>query len=188
MPLIDILEEPDAFSVIMPYYGLGCLQDYCLADERKAYEAIFLQILLVLSWLHSRGVVHRDIKPENILVENEGPVKIIVADFGLSNVSEDQIFTTCCGTPFYRAPEVFPGNRNGYGPKVDMWSLGIMMLTLMFGLPNMPSWFPHTNLDQFGKWVSEWSRRLCRELNNSTGDNKLMADILMNLIEVDPEK
>lgn len=189
MRVIDVIEEPDVFSVVMPYYRLGCLQDYCPADKPKVYETVFLQILLVLSWLHSRGVVHRDIKPENILIENEAPLKIIVADFGLSKVSANPVLTTFCGTPDYCAPEVFPGNsEEGYGPKADMWSLGVMMLKLMFGLPNgcpLPSLNNHPELR---KWVADWSKELDRELHNFTDDNTLMAVILMDLIEVDPEK
>ena len=188
MPLIDVIEEADAFSIVMPYYKLGGLQDYCPADDTEVYETIFLQILLALSWFHSQGVVHRDIKPENFLIADEAPLKIIVADFGLSNVSVDQVFTTFCGTLLYCAPEVFPGNSNGYGPKADMWSLGVMMLKLMFDLPNDPSLPPCYNQDDLREWIADWSRMLHKRLKNSTGNNILMADILVELIEVDPDK
>ena len=188
MPLIDVIEEPDAFSIIMPYYKFGSLQDSFPADETYAFESIFLQILLVLSWLHGRGVVHRDIKPENFLIEDEAPLKIIVTDFGLSKVSIDQVFTTFCGTLLYCAPEVFPGNRNGYGPKADIWSLGVMMLNLMSGLPDSPFLPPHYNHDDLREWVGDWSKRLHGELIKSTDQNTLMTDILLGMIEVDPEK
>ena len=188
MPLIDIIEEPDAFSIVMPYYQSGGLQDYCPDDETYAYGSIFLQILVALSWLHSCGVVHRDIKPENFLIEDETPLKIVVADFGLSNMSMDQVFTTFCGTLLYCAPEVFPGNCDGYGPKADIWSLGVMMLNLIFGLPDSPVLPPSHNNDDLRKWAGEWSERLCRQLHNLADGNTLLTDILLDMIKIDPEE
>lgn len=188
MPLLHVIEEPDAFSIVMPYYNLGGLEDYRPADEIQAYKTIFLQILLVLSWLHSRGVVHRDIKPENILIENNAPLKIIVADFGLSKLSMDRVFTSFKGTLVYCAPEVGRGNSTGYGPKADMWSLGVMMLQLMFGLPHIPSLPSHGNHEKFQEWVDHWSRKLRSEFYSLTGKNAQMASILIDLIQIDPEK
>lgn len=187
MPLLDVIEEPNTFSIVMPYYNLGDLADYRPTDEIQAYKTIFLQILLVLSWLHSRGVVHRDIKPENILIENKAPLKIIVADFGLSKLSMDQMFTSSKGL-LYCAPEVGHGNSTGYGPKADMWSLGVMMLQLMFGLPHIPSLPPHGHRKKSQEWVDHWSRRLRSEFYSLTGKNAQMASILIDLIQIDPKK
>ena len=188
MPLINVIEEPDSFSIVMPLYKFGSLQDYRPTNE--AYESLFLQILLVLDWLHSRGVVHRDIKPENFLIEEEEPLKVVVADFGLSKISiDDQLLTTFCGTLLYCAPEVFPGNSRGYGPKADMWSLGVMILNLLFGLPESPFLPPCHNHDDLREWVDDWSERIHAELQKFTNkDNKLLTDILLEIIKVDPEQ
>ena len=187
MPLISVIEESDSFSIVMPLYISGSLQDYRPTNEAHAYESVFLQILLVLDWLHSRGVVHRDIKPENFLIEQEEPLKIIVADFGLSKVSIDQLLTTFCGTLLYCAPEVFPGNSRGYGPKADMWSLGVMMVNLLFGLPDSPFLPPCHNHNDLCGWIDDWSERLNAELHKLTNDNEL-TDILLEIIKVDPEQ
>ena len=189
MPLIDVIEETDSFSIVMPLYIFGSLQDYRPSNGAYAYESVFLQILQVLDWLHSRGVVHRDIKPENFLVEHEEPLKIVVADFGLSKVSIDQLLTTFCGTLLYCAPEVFPGNSRGYGPKADMWSLGVMMLNLLVGLPESP-FLPCHDHGDLREWVDVWSERLHAELHKSTvnDDHKLLTEILLEIVKVDPEQ
>ena len=188
MPLLNVIQKPDEFSIVMPYYELGGLDSYRPADETQAYKTIFLQILLVLSWLHSRGVVHRDIKPENILIENTAPLKIIVADFGLSKLSMDQVFTSFKCTFLYCAPEVCHGDSTGYSPKADMWSLGVMMLRLMFGLPHVPSLPSGNNREKFQDWVDHWTRRLRSEFYSLTGKNAQMASILIDLVQIDPEK
>lgn len=188
MPVIDIVEEPDAFSIVMPYYEFGSLQEYRPSDKDYAYNSAFLQILLAFSWLHSRGLVHRDIKPENVLLEDEERLKIVVADFGLSKVSPDLLLTTFCGTLQYCAPEVFPGNSHGYGPKADMWSLGVMMLQLTFGLPDTPYLPPNYTHAHLQKWVVRWSTSLHKKLVKGTENDDLMMGILLNMIKVDPKE
>lgn len=188
MPVIDLVEEAGLFAIVMPYYKLGNLQEYKPLDKHYTYERAFLQILLALSWLHSREVVHRDVKPENFLVEAEAPLNIIIADFGLSNVTTDHLLKTFCGTYLYCAPEVYPGNSDGYGPKADVWSLGVMMLRLMYRLPDAPD-FPRVRNDaNLREWVKIWSTRLREELTEWTDDYDLVMDILFNMIKADPEE
>ncbi|KAI9680581.1 MAG: hypothetical protein M1817_004021 [Caeruleum heppii] len=188
VPVIDVIEEPGALSIVMPYYTFGSLQHFCPTDKNYAYTSAFLQILLALSWLHSRGLVHRDIKPENFLLESLVCLKIVVADFGLSKVTTDHPLTTFCGTLVYCAPEVFPGNSHGYGPKADVWSLGVMMLQLMFGLPDIPDLPRHPSHDFLRKWVERWSMSLQKEFANYSEKNNMLMDILRNMIMVDPQQ
>ena len=77
---------------------------------------------------HAVDVIHRDIKPENIMITKEGSVRLI--DFGLSRASKKKNLTTVAGTPYYMAPEVLEGN---YGTKADLWSLGVLLYTLVSG-------------------------------------------------------
>lgn len=188
VPVIDVIEESDAFSIVMPYYEHGSLEQFCPSDKDYAYTSVFLQILLAFRWLHSRGVVHRDVKPENFLLKDAGHLEIVVADFGLSKVSVDLLLTTFCGTLKYCAPEVFPGNSHGYGSKADMWSLGVMILELMFGLPKPPHLPPNPSNADLQKWVHKWSTDLRKKLVKWTEKNGLMMDILLNMIKVDPKE
>lgn len=41
---------------------------------------------------------------------------------------------TICGTPNYIAPEILEG-KNGHSYEVDVWSLGVIIYTLLIGKP-----------------------------------------------------
>ena len=186
MRVIDFIEASDPV-LIMPYYELGNLQTWDPVDN-YAYVRAFLQILLALQWLHSRRAVHRDIKPENFLIDAETPLNIIMADFGLSNVATDHLLRTFCGTLEYCAPEVFPGNSDGYGAKADIWSLGVMMLRLIYRLPDTPKLSSLTSYARLRKWIKIWSTRLRDELDAWNDDYDLVIDILFHMLEDDPQK
>jgi calcium-dependent protein kinase len=79
---------------------------------------------------HANNIVHRDIKPENIMIGKDGEMKLI--DFGLSkrNTTKNSHLSSIAGTPYYMAPEVLDGD---YNLKCDIWSLGVLMYTLLSG-------------------------------------------------------
>jgi len=88
-----------------------------------------------LRYLHAKGIAHRDLKPENILLANQmSDTEVKLADFGLSRmIDESTMMKTACGTPTYVAPEVL--QATGYGPEVDMWSIGVITYILLCGFP-----------------------------------------------------
>ena len=92
---------------------------------------VFAQILSAVKYCHIRGVVHRDLKVENLLLDADNNIKL--ADFGFSNYyTEKSLLSTWCGSPPYAAPELFEGKKY-VGPKVDMWSLGVVLYVLVSG-------------------------------------------------------
>ncbi|NXY39595.1 PAK3 kinase, partial [Pomatorhinus ruficollis] len=116
------------------------------------------QCLHGLDYLHSNPVMHRDLKSLNILLRTDGSVKLgqyILGqvqhsrDMGgvrlpLSNPEQSR-WSSVVGTPWWRAPEVVKGHP--YGPKVDIWSLGIVGIEMVEG--EAPYWNESPRSAQF---------------------------------------
>lgn len=92
------------------------------------------QILSAVNHLQMLGICHRDIKPMNIVfatTERTSEVRLI--DFGLSkNFGSSEELNSRVGTPYYISPEVLKGS---YGKECDVWSLGVLIYTLLCGEP-----------------------------------------------------
>jgi len=125
------------------YIVLELLQGDNLFDNivsRRQYTEgdaanVVKQVGRACEYMHPRGVIHRDLKPENLVYLDKEKKQICVTDFGLSKYvgAEDGITKTACGTPAFVAPEVL--RQENYGSQVDMWSLGVILYTMLCGYP-----------------------------------------------------
>lgn len=97
-------------------------------------QCYLLQIVEALKYLHGNKVIHRDLKLGNLFLSER--VEIKLGDFGLATtvLFEGEKKRTICGTPNYIAPEILDSNQ-GHSYEVDVWSLGVVLYTLLVGKP-----------------------------------------------------
>lgn len=142
---LNIVEYLDSYIVedremwvVMEFMGGGCLTDVLesfdsvqMTEAQIAYVA--RETLKALAYVHSLHRIHRDIKSDNILLSSDGAVKL--ADFGYAAqlTNKQRVRNTVVGTPYWMAPELIRGHD--YGTKVDIWSLGIMLIEMAEGEP-----------------------------------------------------
>ena len=127
-----------SISIFLEYISGGsvgsCLRKHGKFDE-PLVSSLTRQTLCGLAYLHREGILHRDLKADNLLLDIDGTCKI--SDFGISKKSDDiygnDITNSMQGSVFWMAPEVIRSQGQGYSAKVDIWSLGCVVLEMFAG-------------------------------------------------------
>ncbi|XP_006162962.1 serine/threonine-protein kinase 33 [Tupaia chinensis] len=144
--LEQVFETPKKMYLVMELCEDGELKG--ILDRKGHFSEnetrwIIQSLASAIAYLHSNDIVHRDLKLENVMVKssfidanNEMTLNIKVTDFGLAvkkHGRSEAMLQTTCGTPIYMAPEVI--NAHEYSQQCDIWSIGVIMYTLLCGEP-----------------------------------------------------
>lgn len=187
LQVVDFREMPSPL-LVMPYFPLGNLEHVHSESPIAVEETveILFQALKALGYLHPRGVAHRDLKPENILVGSRYPFNIKMADFGLANDKSD--LETSCGTRLYAAPEIY--GKTKYTTAVDLWSLGVIVLQYVYGLPRAVRERRGRHKDDrsmIEEWALAWCRRIVDHANDWDSDG-LIELLTIGMLRFNPEE
>ncbi|KAM6432688.1 uncharacterized protein O9250_000087 [Rhynochetos jubatus] len=183
--LYETLETDNSYYMVMELCLGGDLLDRICDKKRLAEREVrryTRQILSAVEHLHRQGIVHRDLKIENFLLDENNNIKIV--DFGLSNTAKfeglsQELLHTQCGSPAYAAPELLAHGK--YGPKVDIWSIGVSMFAMLTG--TLPFTVEPFNIKQLHQ------KMLIGEISPIPSDISPGAvHFMQSLLEPDPAK
>lgn len=142
--LVATYQDADSIYFLTEFAQGGDLGHYMAKVGALPHEQckfFCANIVLGLLHLHEKGFVHRDLKPQNILINKNGYLKI--CDLGLAIRLPCSVQMPWGGIEFvekafkktgtipYLAPELIAGN--GYGPEIDIWSLGVILVEMYTG-------------------------------------------------------
>ncbi|OCF39610.1 CMGC/CDK/CRK7 protein kinase [Kwoniella heveanensis CBS 569] len=136
--LLEIMVSKGSVHMVFEYMDhdlTGLLAHPTLTFNPGNIKSLSHQMLAGLSYLHDRSILHRDMKGSNILLNSRGELKL--ADFGLArwySKRHRDDYTNRVITLWYRSPELLMG-ETVYGPEVDMWSAGCIMLEIFTTKP-----------------------------------------------------
>lgn len=151
-------------------------------------SGILRKLVAAVSFMHSRGVVHRDLKPENLVftsTEDNAEIKII--DFGFARLKQErEPMHTPCFTLHYAAPEVLKGDPEGYDENCDLWSLGVILYTMLCGKAPFHARSRDESVSSIMERIKEGDFNF--DAPAWQGVSKEAKDVVQGLLTVNPDK
>ncbi|CAI2365374.1 unnamed protein product [Moneuplotes crassus] len=181
---IESYETEKTIYIVMEYFEGTQLFDLMIQrveskgsfNEREVCD-IIKKILDVLKYCHSQEIMHKDLKPKKVLCDSNGNLKIV--DFGLSKWDFFTTIQMMTGKTFYLAPEIL---KNDKTTKCDIWSVGVIMYSLLSGCLPFTS---DTNQTVFQKAIKgEYSM----ESGVWDGISHQAKDLIQHMINIDVDK
>jgi serine/threonine protein kinase/Tfp pilus assembly protein PilF len=136
--LYAYFSQCDDFYLVQEFIdGRELEEEMSLPWTFEALQDFLIQLLQILEFVHSKGVIHRDIKPQNILRRNRDN-QFVLIDFGaIKEVSQAALKNSALltpsvavGTSGYMSPEQGQGKPR---PSSDIYSLGIIAMEIITG-------------------------------------------------------
>ncbi|MCT7967827.1 serine/threonine protein kinase [Laspinema sp. D1] len=158
------------------------------------------QLLPVLDYIHSRGVIHRDISPDNLIFRNRDQLPVLIDFGGVKQVAaqvESQVITSPVTSP--PMPVATRLGKVGYAPEEqmmlgqvyphsDFYALGVTLLVLLTGEEPQPFFEPQElnwGKDGLGEIPPGWQQVLKKMLARRVGDRFQSAtQVLQAIAEV----
>ncbi|WVQ94034.1 hypothetical protein IAU59_001112 [Kwoniella sp. CBS 9459] len=179
----DCFEDDENVYMVLELCDNGSLMD-CLRRRKRFSEPearyFLVQLIAACQYMHQMNVIHRDLKLGNLFLDANMNVK--VGDLGLAALIEKpgDRKKTICGTPNYIAPEVLFDTANGHSFEVDIWSVGVILYTLLIGKPP----FQTKDVKAIYKRIRENRYEFPAEKQISPSAQEL----IMSILNTDPEK
>jgi serine/threonine protein kinase len=148
--IYDFGEERGLAYIVMQSVTGGTFRTR-LGKPMAVGEAVtpFIQLARALHHAHQRGVLHLDLRPENILINQENPSHLLLADFSLSQLFQPEYLTQTglpIGSPAYLAPEQIAGRQPT--TRTDIYALGALLFEALAGRPAFSGPSPATILNK----------------------------------------
>ncbi|AFZ60133.1 serine/threonine protein kinase [Anabaena cylindrica FACHB-243] len=175
--LLAYFEQDNCLYLVQQFIdGNNLLKELQL---RKTYrdwdiQSILLDLLPILKFIHSRGVIHRDIKPENI-IRRKSDGRLTLIDFGSSKQLTARVQKkngTSIGSHGYSSIEQIRDGK-AYAAS-DLFSLGATCFHLITGISPFQLWMEHGY-----SWVKNWQDYLRCPLSHE------LAQIIDKLLQID---
>ncbi|MBW4616435.1 MAG: SUMF1/EgtB/PvdO family nonheme iron enzyme [Desmonostoc vinosum HA7617-LM4] len=139
--LLAHFREDDNLYIVQEFIEGQDLSEEIFAGQKlgESYTTELLQdVLEVLSFVHSQGVIHRDIKPQNLMRRSKDG-KIFLIDFGavkelaslVVNAFGEVTPSVILGTPGYMASEQNNGKPN---LSSDVYAVGMTAIQALTGI------------------------------------------------------